>query len=167
MNNKKPADIPEALFNAIESDQISRVHELIEKGDDINARDKGGSTPLMRSALHGYIELLALLLGSGADVTLSDKTGKTALHYAAQEQHEDVVRRLLEAGADVNAQDIYGNSPLSNAVFYSKGRGAVIKILRQNGADETLPNKHGVTPIGLAKNIANFDIMQHFADETT
>jgi len=163
MNSKKPSDNVEALLNAVESNQTSRVQELIKCGDDVNTRDKGGSTPLIRSAFHGYSELLALLLQSGADVNLSDKIGKTALHYAAQEQHEDAARRLLEAGADVNSQDIHGNSPLSNAVFYSQGRGDVIKLLRKNGADENLPNKHGVTPIALARSIANFDVIQHFA----
>jgi len=47
-------------------------------------------------------------------------------------------------------------------VFYSKGKGAVIRLLRQNGADDNLANKHGVTPLGLAKTIANFDVLQHF-----
>jgi ankyrin repeat protein len=163
MNNKKPSNNSEALSNAVESNQVSRAQELIEGACDVNTRDKGGSTPLIRSALHGYDELLALLLHSGADVNLSDKLGKTALHYAAQEQHEDTVRRLLEAGADVNSQDFHGNSPLSNAVFSSQGRGGIIKLLRQNGANENLPNKHGVSPLALAGSIANFDVMQYFA----
>jgi ankyrin repeat protein len=162
MNGKKPPDASEALLSAVESNHLSRARELIDAGADINIRDSGGSTPLMRSVLYGFDELVALLLHSGAHVNLSDKIGKTALHYAAQAHREDVVRRLLEAGAEVNVQDIHGNSPLSNAVFYSQGRGEVIRLLRESGADDNLPNKHGVTPVALARSIANFDVIQHF-----
>jgi hypothetical protein len=42
-------------------------------------------------------------------------------------------------------------------------RGEAIKLLRENGADVNLPNKHGVAPVALARSIANFDVMRHFA----
>jgi ankyrin repeat protein len=71
---------------------------------------------------------------------------------------------LLDAGAPVNARDANGNTPLSDAVFRSRGRGDVIKLLRDRGADPTLKNNHGVSPLSLAHTIANYDVRQFFAD---
>lgn len=150
------------LLQAVEKNDVASARELIDGGCDVNVQDKGQSTPLMRASLHGYSEIVDMLVSFGADVNRHDKIGKTALHYAAQENQEEIVQKLLKAGADVNSQDTYGNSPLSVAVFHSKGKGAMIGILRQNGADDNLQNKHGVTPLGLAKTIANFDVLQYF-----
>jgi ankyrin repeat protein len=58
----------------------------------------------------------------------------------------------------VDAQDIHGNTPLSRAVFDSKGRGQVIKLLLSSGANKDLKNKHGISPEDLAKSIGNYDV---------
>jgi hypothetical protein len=47
---------------------------------------------------------------------------------------------------------------LWRAVFDSKGRGGVIKLLLSAGASKGLRNKHGVSPQSLAKSIANYDV---------
>ena len=162
MSTNKQFPSPESLLDAVEKNEIVAVQKLIDGGCNVNVQDNGKSTSLMRASLHGYSDIVVILLRAGANSNIHDKIGKTALHYAAQENHENIVRILLEAGADVNSQDIHGNSPLSNAVFYAKGKGNVIRLLRQNGADDNLPNKHGITPLGLAKTIVNFDVLQHF-----
>jgi uncharacterized protein len=166
MNGQKHFPTAEDLFDAVEKNEISMVQNLLENGCDINARDEGKSTPVMRAALRGYDDLLSVLIRLKADLNLSDRIGKTALHYAAQEHHEETVQKLLDAGAFVNCQDAHGNSPLSNAVFYSQGRGGVIKILRQYGADDNLPNNHGVTPLALAQSISNYDVIQYFESKS-
>lgn len=71
---------------------------------------------------------------------------------------------LLSIGARVDSQDAFGNSPLSSAVFNSKGRGTFIELLRAHGADPMLPNKAGQTPVGLARLIGNYDVAQFFED---
>lgn len=152
------------LLRAIENDDHPIVMGLLKKGVDINSRDEGGSTPLMRASLLAYNDLVDFLIHSKADVNLHDNAGFTALHYAAQEYHEEIARKLIEAGADVNSQDIHGNSPLFKAVFRARNRGALIKLLREHGANDNLPNKHGVTPLSLAHTIANYDAVQFFKD---
>ncbi len=119
----------------------------------------------MRAALFDYIELVGILIDAGADVNLKDRRGFTAFHYAAQEKCEQVAQKLIDAGADVNSQDVNGNSPLSSAVFYSRGEGQLIRVLRRSGADDNLSNKHGVSPLQLAKTIANYDVAQFFNED--
>lgn len=97
-------------------------------------------------------------------VNLRDTAGWTALHFAAQEGSIEIAKLLIEAGAEIDAQDSHGNTPLMKAVFNSKGQGDMILLLRQHGADPYKSNKHSQTPLGLARLIANYNIMQYFSD---
>jgi ankyrin repeat protein len=68
---------------------------LIEKGADINARDKRGLTPLHRAAdTRSAIETLKLLLEKGADRSAKDKDGKTPLDYATKAKNEAAIKLL-------------------------------------------------------------------------
>ncbi|MDH5740819.1 MAG: ankyrin repeat domain-containing protein [Nitrospira sp.] len=93
-----------------------------------------------------------------------DDNGWTPLHFAAQSNAADTTELLLNAGASVDARDAHGNTPLSTAVFNSRSYGEVIKFLRTHGADPHAKNNHGVSPLSLARTIANFDVRQFFQD---
>src|SRR5439155_7412443 len=43
------------------------------------------------------------------------------LHFAAQSSAESVVQLLLKAGAPADSRDSHGNTPLSRAVYNSRG----------------------------------------------
>lgn len=60
----------------------SAVQIHIERGDDLNARDASGMTPLMLCAVRNKPAICKLLLGAGADHGLLDRSGKTALQIA-------------------------------------------------------------------------------------
>jgi ankyrin repeat protein len=62
----------------------------------------------------------------------------------------------------VDARDKHGNTPLSKAVFYSQGSGEMISLLLRWGADRDLKNNYGVSPVGLARSIANYDVARFF-----
>jgi uncharacterized protein len=51
---------------------------------------------------------------------------------------------------------------LFRAVFNSCGDGSVIELLLSAGADPNAPNDSDVTPIKLARTIANYDVAQFF-----
>jgi uncharacterized protein len=104
------------------------------------------------------------LLADGAQADARDDDGWTPLHAAAQSNHVEVAKALLNAGATVDLQDSHGNTPLSRAVFESRGDGRLIEVLRQAGADPLRTNNYGVSPLSLARSIANFDVGQFFAD---
>ncbi len=123
-----------------------------------------GRTPLHYAALEGRLDEAKRLLAEGADASARDDNGWAPLHFATQNWHVDIASLLLSSGAEVDARDSNGNTPLCNAVFSSKGRGELIVLLRAHGADPLLQNNHGVSPVGLAKTIANYDVAQHFAD---
>jgi RNA polymerase primary sigma factor len=57
-----------------------RIH--IDRGDDLNARDDKGQTPLMLSAARNKASICKLLLDAGADADLLDPAGRSALNIA-------------------------------------------------------------------------------------
>lgn len=72
----------------------SAVKIHIDRGDDLNARDAQGQTPLMLSAARNKAAICKLLLDAGADADLLDPSGRSALVIA------------LAAGANEAAQAI-------------------------------------------------------------
>lgn len=128
----------------------------------INACDIDGRTQLVNATIEGNVDLVRTLISKGADVNLVDSNGWSALHFAAQGFDHQIASLLLEHSAQVDAQDVEGNTPLSNAVFNSKGQGDLIELLLSHGADMNLKNKHGVSPLDLAKSIGNYDVAQFF-----
>jgi ankyrin repeat protein len=126
--------------------------------------DEYGRTPLHYAVIEHKVAIVKALLASGADPSVCDDDGWTPLHFAAQEYAPEICAALLAAGALVDAADSHGNTPLWRAVFDSRGRGEVIRVLRAHGASPTLANARGISPISLARTIANYDVGQFFVD---
>ena len=104
------------------------------------------------------------LVSDGVGVNTPDDNGWTPLHFATQDWNERLCRVLLDAGANPNLQDSHGNTPLWRATFSSRGRGEVLTLLREFGADPLLKNKSGVSPVSLARTIGDVDVAQFYAD---
>lgn len=60
----------------------SAVQIHIDRGDDLNARDEKGQTPLMLSAARNKATICKMLLAAGADAGLLDPLGRDALAIA-------------------------------------------------------------------------------------
>jgi ankyrin repeat protein len=127
-------------------------------------RDRSGRTPLHYAALEDDAARVAALIAEGADADAADDEGFTPLHMACQQGSLAAARSLLYGGARVDPVNVFGNTPLFVAVFYSRGRGDLIKLLRTWGADPFAVNRSGQTPVGLARLIGNFDVAQYFVD---
>jgi ankyrin repeat protein len=151
-----------ALHWAVLDGDVAAALRSIAQGDDLNAQDRDGRTPLFQSIVDGNVAIVSHLIQAGANVNAQDRALRTPLHFAAQENRVGLAELLLKHGAQVDAQDVYGNTPLSTAVLYSRGRGEMIDLLLAHSADRALRNKHGVSPEQLAKTIANYDIAKFF-----
>jgi ankyrin repeat protein len=84
---------------------------LIERGADVDSRDRLGRTPLLVAADHKQLEVVRLLLDNGADVNAQMRNGDTALHLSSYNMKVDVTQLLLERGANFNALDADGKTP--------------------------------------------------------
>ncbi len=128
------------------------------------SRPKTDRAPLLEAAIDGDDARVRELLRSGADPNMRDESQWTPLHFGAQDQALGVVLALLEAGAEVDPPDDHGNTPLWRATFTSRGNGQVIGALREAGENPWRTNSRGISPVALARTIANFPVAQHFAD---
>jgi uncharacterized protein len=152
---KEPSPLDQELIDAAFVCDVDRARDLLRRGADPDARNDEGRPPLVSAVLGGSLPLLDLLLGAGADVDARDPHLWTPLHYAAQEILPAMAERLIAKGANVNAQDDEGNTPLARAVFFARGRRAIIDLLRRHGAKDDLPNQAGETPRALAGRLGD------------
>ena len=126
--------------------------------DDIRHHFYVGDTALHAAAAAHRAVLVDELLALGADVGARNRRGQTPLHYASDggpaglwdpAVQRDTVVALVRAGADVQALDKSGVAPLHRAI--RNRRAGVVEALLDNGADPTLPNGKGSTPMQLAE----------------
>jgi ankyrin repeat protein len=139
-------DIHEAAANG----NLKDVKTLLDKGIDVNAKDKNGMTPLIRALKNENKEMVELLIANGADVKVRDISGHTPLHLAALMGYKAVLELLMAKDADVNSKNNAGGTPLHSAAWL--GRKDAAELLIAKGADLGAKDKDGATPLHYAKN---------------
>lgn len=77
----------------------SAVQIHIDRGDDLNARDASGMTPLMLSAMRNKPVICRLLLNAGANFSLLDPSGRSALEIAIASGSKETAEILKQAQA--------------------------------------------------------------------
>ena len=135
------------LHEAAKEGDVAKIRTLLNKGAQVNARSKGGFTPLHDAALNGHVEAIRVLLEAGADVNARAEDGDTPLHQATR--HVEAIRALLRAGADVNPRDKGEFTPLHFAAFW--GRVEAVRALLKAGALVNAKNKYECSPVDSAR----------------
>ena len=144
---------------------VSAVRYLLAKGATLSAL--GPNFDLNGAAFHGHWQLVQFLLENGADPSgIIQPTGETPLHSCLSKANDPstkhVVQLLLAYGADPNAKTIAhhetgafmrdartkGETPLHRAAAF--GTEEVIQLLLNGGADRTIADCNGESPIGWA-----------------
>jgi ankyrin repeat protein len=125
---------PEQFYNAIRSDDMGAVQQMLKSGAGANSKDKSGTTPLMYAAAVGSARMMRVLIAAGADVNAKNNGESTALLWATG--NAEKVRLLIEKGADVNVRSKYGRTPLAVAAAQA-GNQEVVRMLLAKGAGGT------------------------------
>lgn len=107
--------------------------------------------PLHDSAKRGNLQFLEECLSNKVPVNSLDKAGCTALHWACHAGHVECARILLSIpGVHIDAQNKLGDTPLHSSAW--KGHADVTRMLLASGADKSLKNREGRTPLELASD---------------
>ncbi|ELU17633.1 hypothetical protein CAPTEDRAFT_38727, partial [Capitella teleta] len=156
------------------------LKELLKHKDiRVEEKNQAGRTPVMLCAEMGRIDMLNTLRAAGAAVCQElvgiaaskgclsfvkycidklglslesvDNQGNTVLHHASSQADERMfhVQFLLDARADANARDCFGMTPLHLAAM--RGDLSLVKMLERNGADFTVRDDKGRTPLDVAR----------------
>lgn len=112
------------IFDASERGDLLSLKSYIQKGDNLNAFNEFGFTPLQQAAMgtNSYsikkiIIVMNELLSEGAEINLKSKDGRSAIYLAAEFSPSiEPIQFLVENGADLNVTDSYGNHIIENAM---------------------------------------------------
>ncbi|XP_039281282.1 E3 ubiquitin-protein ligase MIB1 [Nilaparvata lugens] len=150
----------------------------LPRGWIVDEKKDDGYTALHLAALNNHVEVAELLVHHGkADMDLQNVNLQTALHLAVERQHTHIVRLLVKEGANLNIPDKDGDTPLHEALRHhtlsqlrqlqdvqdvgkllmglgtqgadKKSSASIACFLAGNGADLTVKNKKGQTPLDL------------------
>ncbi|MCD6046295.1 MAG: ankyrin-3-like, partial [Gammaproteobacteria bacterium] len=137
---------------------------LLDKGADVNAKDKEGKTPLFYAVNKKDVSRAQLLLDKGADVNAKDKEGNTPLFCAVHNKDVPLAQLLLDKGADVNAKDSDGLALLHLAV--QKQDEPMVRLLLEKGADANV--QYCKTPLDMVadKEGAIAHLLQQYGGTT-
>jgi ankyrin repeat protein len=136
------------------------IKRVYNNGD---GRLSAGATGFMRAARGGDLELMKVLQQAGADPTLVQKNGSTALMMAAgagsgrgsdnnpdkvtEDQVMTVIKYLVDLGVNINAAGVNGDTAAHVASTTNLGSPKIIRFMHGLGADFTVKNKAGRTPL--------------------
>jgi ankyrin repeat protein len=95
------------LHVAANKENVEVVQALLDRGADINARDKVGNYPLI--LLNDTPEIARLLLAAGANPNADWGEGRTVFHYLVAFRSVEVLQALLDFGADITATSADGS----------------------------------------------------------
>lgn len=112
------------------------------KVDILNGKRR---TPLRIACSNGHQLIARLLCNKGADPNIIGDDKSTPFLRSLETRLFEVTQMLLSYNIDVNIQDDKGNCALHYAVMYRKTD--IIYQLAILGADKTLKNNQGKTPI--------------------
>lgn len=141
------------------------LHE-IDKNEAVDLANKkncdiddsaSDDTPLIISALLGYVDIMKWLIDNEATINYQREDGASALSMACEKNYDDAVNVLLENKADVNLCTEEGASPLAIVCYFHGNTHIIIELLNR-GADVNGLNlkKNNMTPLIMASQ-KNFE----------
>jgi ankyrin repeat protein len=150
-------------WNGPPSDAI--IQSFIAKGANINTKDGHGLTVLHYAVMHGYLNVVLMLLAAeGIDICAKDEDQYTVLMYACRNHNVEIIKALLAAlkktpSFDINDKNTYGYTALMHSCMKSRADVTTL-LLTVPRINTHLKNNQGKTALDYAKGQMNEDAMR-------
>lgn len=158
-----------ALLLAVLEDHVEVARVLVGCGADPDALDERSDTPFLVTGVTGSVAMLDVLLPANPDTTITNRYGGVAVIPASERGHVDYVTAVLDrTDIDVNHVNDLGWTALLEAVILGDGGAAhvaIVNCLLDHGADSTIADKEGVTPLEHAQQ-RGFDVLESALQRT-
>jgi ankyrin repeat protein len=152
-----------ALVAAAYKNHLEIADLLIAAGADVNMKDDTIQSAYLIATMAGYPELMKKTIEAGADVNSTDSDNGTGLIRASDRGNVEIVRELLKTDIRVNHINRIGWTALHEATILGDGgvrHTEVVRMLVGAGADVSIADKEGITPLGHAKSKGFTDIIK-------
>ena len=144
--------------------QRAAVRALVQAGADKGAMESDRYDAVTIAAVADDEETLRTLLSLGASAKLTtSRYDGTALIAAAHLGHDGVVRQLIAAGAPLDhVNNLHWTATIEAVVLGNGGarHQATLKALVEAGANLQLTDRHGKTPLELARNYSYAEMVR-------
>ena len=125
---------------------LENVRLLLERGA------KPSAEALSEAVTFGYPDVVRTLIAAGADAGIAESSGINLLHWAVIANRSAVIPVLIQAHVPLNETDANGYTPLMYAATIDFGDTNVMKELLKAGADRSIRNPEGRTPLAQARH---------------
>lgn len=157
------------IWTAVKNDDAAAVAKYAAAGGDVNVRARDGSYPLF-AALEGekraaYAKLLEL--GADPNIIFGGKLGRVVTNYAAAKSDPYWIRLALKHGGNPNLVNTGASElRLASALEFAIHQGSLegIKSLVESGADISIPDQYGETPLADAFGETRWDVVIYLLD---
>ncbi|MBQ9271878.1 MAG: ankyrin repeat domain-containing protein [Alphaproteobacteria bacterium] len=96
----------EQLIEGIKQNNLSSVMNLIKQGENVNAANEQGNTPLHYAVATNNAKMIEVLLANGADIYATNAKGWTPLKIAKQKNVPEILPILQNAERKLKLQEV-------------------------------------------------------------
>ncbi len=164
----KGADVNQAnkngatpLHSACLQNHVDAARLLLETGAEVDRATESGYTPLSAACDQGHVGAARLLLAKGADVNKADKDGATPLHIVCQNGNVALAPPPIPPRSPGGTVTLADGTVIHSSVAPAlpprdlppvpSASGDLLGLLLENGAEVNRADKHGQTPLAIAK----------------
>lgn len=143
---------------------LHAVKYLIAQGADINSRNSNGKTIL--HLMYSNLEAVKYLIDNGANINIRDNVGNTPLHYLSG--YYDIIKRNFLQGVEYEDETEEERERCRNFVqYYNEDSSKYLDVmcfLIFKGVDVNIKNKRGDTPLRLATEWGDLELIKCLVD---
>ncbi|XP_034484886.1 L-asparaginase 1 [Drosophila innubila] len=150
---------PALVDAAVREGNVERLKALKEYGANLCDTNCEGRTALHLSCYLGQECCVTFLLDAGCPVDLTDRFNRTPLHEAIDSDNHKVIKILLESGALLQDDNELQAEQLR--VLAEHGQIERLESYRLAGANLTLADRTGRTPLHYASQLGNLEVVEY------